>query len=180
MRSTYIYLLILVLMSGCASSKVVDSNQIKEIVTLQAFSLESDSAQPLVTVGMSQLQNSGLLGPGNSAGNISLIGNSNFLKIKGDSVSSYLPYFGERQSSVGYGTDNGAIEFGGEVKNYSAVWNDKKQHYNISFHAKSSNELFDVRMTLYPNMKSYITVNSAARTSIIYVGKVVNIKDDEV
>lgn len=180
MKSIYIYIILFILMTSCATTKVIDNNQIKKIVAQQSFNLESDTAQPLFTVGMSQLENSGLLGPGNSANNISLIGNSNFLKITGDSITSYLPYFGERRASVGYGTDNSAIEFKGVVKEYLAVWNEQKQHYHITFQAKSNNELFDVRMTLYPNLKSYITLSSSTRTSITYVGKVNGIKEDEV
>ena len=78
------------------------------------------------------------------------------------------------------GTDNGAIELEGEILNYNSVWDDKKQHYTIRFQAKSNNELFDVRIILYPNLKSYITLSSSARTSITYIGKVSGIKDDEV
>lgn len=180
MKTIYLYLTLVVLICSCATSKTVDNSRIKDIVAHQAFKLESEMAQPLATIGMSQLQNSGLLGPGNSASNISLIGNSNFLKIKGDSITSYLPYYGERRSSVGYGTDNSAVEFEGEVKNYTAVWNAKKQHYTITFQAKSNNELFDVRLVLYPNLKSYITLSSAARTSITYVGKVNEIENKKV
>lgn len=180
MKSIYIYLIGLILLSSCATAKIVDNSEIKQIVSLQTFNLESDAAQPLFTVGMSQIENSGLLGPGNSAGNISLVGNSNFLKIMRDSITSYLPYYGEQRSSVSYGTDNGAIELEGEILNYNSVWDDKKQHYTIRFQAKSNNELFDVRIILYPNLKSYITLSSSARTSITYIGKVSGIKDDEV
>jgi len=180
MGAKYIYIfLFAALVSGCASTKRVDTTEIKTIVENQYFNLESNTAQPLATIGLSQVQNSGLLGPGNSASNISLIGNSNFLKIMGDSISSYLPYYGERRASVGYGADNSAIEFAGELKNYNVIWNDKKQHYSITFQAKSNNEQFDVRMTLFPNNRSYINLNSAARTSIIYVGKVNAIKKEE-
>ncbi|MDY7394111.1 DUF4251 domain-containing protein [Aureibaculum sp. 2210JD6-5] len=177
MKSIYIYLFIAVLVSSCATTKVVDTTHIKEIVENQDYNIESDIAQPSATIGMSQLQNSGLLGVGNSASNINLIGNSNFLKIMGDSISSYLPYYGERHSNVGYGNDDGGIEFKGKVKDYNVVWDDKKQNYHITFKARGNNELFDVRIVLYPNLKSYVTLSSPSRTNITYVGKVDKIKD---
>ena len=180
MKSIYLYLFIaILLLSGCATTKNVDATQIKTVVESQNFSIESNMAQPMATIGMSQLQNSGLLGPENSASNISLIGNSNFLKINGDSIMSHLPYFGERRSSAGYGGDN-AIEFEGELSDYNAVWDDKKQRYIITFSAKSNSEQFDVRMLLYPSLKSYVTLTSSTRTSITYIGKVNQIKNEDV
>ncbi|RPD97950.1 DUF4251 domain-containing protein [Aureibaculum marinum] len=180
MRTVYFYLMLMLgLLSSCASTKSVNTDQIKNIVEKQYFNIESDIAQPSASVGMANLQNSGLLGIGNSASNINLIGNSNFLEVKGDSITSYLPYYGERYSNVGYGSDNGGIELEGDVKNYVVVWNDKKQHYTITFQAKSknSNELFDARLVLYPNLKSYLTLSSPSRTSITYIGKVKEIYD---
>lgn len=180
MKSIYGHLALLVLICSCATTKNVDTTQLKSLIENKNYNLESDIAQPMATIGMSQLQKTGLLGPGNSASNISLIGNGNFLKIKGDSITSHLPYYGERRANVGYGLDNSAIELEGEVKNYNAVWNDNKQHYTVTFQAKSNNELFDVRLVLYPNLKSYITLSSAARTSITYVGKVNDIRNEGV
>ncbi|MBJ2174494.1 DUF4251 domain-containing protein [Aureibaculum sp. A20] len=180
MKNHPIYLiLVMAFFSSCASTKVLDTSKIKELVTHQMFTIESDIAQPMATIGLSKLQNSGILGVGNSSSNISLIGNSNFLTIKGDSISSYLPYYGERQSNVGYGSNNGGIEFEGLIKSYDSEWNAKKQYYTISFKAKSNNEWFDVRMNLYPNLKSYVTLNSASRTGITYIGNVSTILKEE-
>lgn len=127
---------------------------------------------------MMDLDNAGLLGVGNSANSINLQGNSNFLTVKGDSVSSYLPFYGERHMNVGYGGRDSAIEFDGEMKNYRAEWDEAKQRYNITFNAKSNNENFGVQLILFPNNSSAITLTGSSRSTIRYTGKVSAVKED--
>ena len=170
--------MVVALLYNCSSAKIQDSSEIKAIVENGHFNIYSQIAQPSATIGLSQLQNSGVLGAGNSASNINLIGNSNFLKIMGDSISSYLPFYGDRYSNAGYGSDDIGIQFKGTMKDYNIIWNDKKQHYKITCKAKSNNEMFDVIVLLYPNLKSYITLSSALRSTITYVGTVTAINSN--
>jgi len=90
---------------SCSTSKNAatdeDIKALKDLVDSKAFTIESDWANPQVTSATQQVLNSGILEPGSNAGGINLIGNSNFLTISGDSIKSYLPYFGERQMNVG-------------------------------------------------------------------------------
>mgnify|MGYP003668725716 CR=1 FL=1 len=166
------FCLLLYLISGCASKKRIDTSQLNGIVTAQNFSIDSDRAHPAASSSLNRVQDSGILGVGNSVNHISLIGNPNFLKVKGDSISSYLPYFGERHMGGAYSGDDITIQFDGVVDEYEAVWDAKKQQYNITFKAKSKGELFDVRLVLYPNLNSYMTILGTKRSSIIYTGKV--------
>ncbi|WP_411767572.1 DUF4251 domain-containing protein [Winogradskyella sp. A3E31] len=174
---TYIYFLVCIslLLCSCASSKSKASPQdienLKELVESQDFRIESDWAFPQTTFAVQQVMNTLLLPQNGSANRINLIGNSNFLEIKGDSVSSYLPYFGERQMNVQYGGKDSAIQLKGLMENFS-VEEIKGSNYLIKFDAKSSNESFQVYLTLTPGLSSNLIVNSSSRRTIRYSGQV--------
>ncbi len=175
MKNGY-FLLVLVFLNlyGCGSSKAKVSAEelavFNKLIDMKAFEIESSTAHPQLTFATSQLFNAQLLPPGSNAGVVSLIGNYNFLKIKQDSVMSYLPFFGERQMQVGFGGDDSAIQFNGLMEDYSI-----KEHKNgskiISFNAKSNTEPFNVTITLHPNLTSRITLNGTSRFFISYQGK---------
>ncbi|MGC6430857.1 MAG: DUF4251 domain-containing protein [Jejuia sp.] len=178
MRS-FVVVLLTGCLFGCKSSKsritAEEMEAFNKLIETKVFEIESTTAYPQLTFATSQLFDAQLLPPGSNAGAISLIGNSNFLKIKQDSVISYLPYFGERQMHVGYGGQDSAIEFNGTMKDYSVKENRNKSK-TISFNAKSNAEPFLVTITLFPNLTSRITLNSASRFFISYQGTVSSIE----
>lgn len=156
-----------------ASSKTTDE-QIKALETLvekRNFTIESDWAYPQTTAATQRVLNSGLLPAGSSSGAISLIGNSNFLSISGDSITSYLPYYGERHTNVGYGGTDSAIQLKGLVEDYK-VTKGKRNSYTISCDAKSKLERFQVVIKLFPSLKSYITLMGTSRNPISFSGQV--------
>lgn len=166
---------------GCKSSKnTVTPAQIKtfnNLIEFKEFTIESDFAYPQVTNAMSQVLNSQLLPPGNNAGAISLIGNANFLKMKGDSIFSYLPYYGERQMQVAYGGTDSAIQFN-DLMHEIEVEEHNDNSKTISFSAKSNNENFKVYIRLFQNLTSHIALNSSSRFSIRYRGKATPLQKD--
>ncbi|KJD32854.1 hypothetical protein PK35_07695 [Tamlana nanhaiensis] len=172
----YSTLVFVLLVFSCKSSKNTASDaQIKALANLvenKTFFIESNWAYPQTTNAMQQVLNSGILQPGSNANSINLVGNSNFLKVSGDSIYSYLPYFGERQMQVAYGGGDSAIEFNGIMENYKIVKR-KDQGYNITFNAKSNAESFNVFITLWPSLKSNMSLNSASRFPIRYSGDVI-------
>ena len=175
----YISIIISAGLLSCGSSKTVTQAQIDaldQLVQSKHFKIESDWAYPMTTNAMQQVLNSGLLGPGSSAGGINLIGNPNELTITGDSISSYLPYFGERQMQVDYGGDDTSIKFNGLMESYK-VEPIKNHSYEISFKAKSKSETFDVYITVSPSLRSTIVLNSATRHPIRYSGTVGALKE---
>ena len=176
MKASYLFVaLSILIVVSCKSQKEqftqVELDAFDNLVRSQQFRIESDWAYPLTTVAMQRLLNSGILSPGSAGGSISLVGNTNFLKIYGDSISSYLPYFGERQMLVDYGGGNSSIEFKGLTENYKTVKN-KNHSYTITFEARSNTEKFDVTIKLMPNLKSDIFLSSASRNAIRYSGEV--------
>jgi hypothetical protein len=172
-----IIILALLISVSCKSSKSTTTqaeiDNLNTIVSNNHYRIESDWAYPQVTAAVQQVMNSGLLPPGSSGSGVSLIGNSNFIEIKGDSISSYLPYFGERQMQVGYNTNDSAIQFDGIMEDYKVV-KGKKDAYDISFSAMSKSEKFNVNITIFPNLSTNVTLNSGSRLGIRYSGEAIS------
>lgn len=171
-------LIICMITLSCATKKVEVTPQqiaaLDELVASKSYVITSEYALPLVTNSLSALQNSRVLAPGENPGRISLINNPNDLKINGESVTSKLPYFGEIQQSSGYNGSNSSIEFSGNYEDYSVTKNDNNT-YTIKFDARSKSEKFDVTITLFPNLKSQMTIKGNKRFPIRYTGYVAGI-----
>lgn len=159
---------------SCKSAKnketLAHNEALKKIVNSKNFRIESDWAYPQTTNAMQQVLNTGILGPGNNAGSISLIGNSNFLEISGDSVRSYLPYFGERQMHVGYANRDSAIELQGLMTDYH-VSEQRKGGFDIRFEAQgASSERYNVTIRLFTDLSTNLLITSTSRFPISYRG----------
>ncbi len=108
---------------------------------------------------------------------INLIGNSNYLRIKGDSVFTYLPYFGVRTGGA-YG-DGGGIKIQNVLKNLKIDFDDDKQRVRLKFNASDSFENIDFVMTIFSNGNTSITAYSNTRSSISYDGEAVELVEKE-
>jgi len=166
---------------SCGSSKsMVTQDQLEafdKMVESKQFRIESEWAYPQVTQAVQQVLNSGLRPIGSTAGSINLIGNPNFLTISKDSITSYLPYFGERQMNVEYGGRDNAIQFVDTLEDYK-VEKVKENSYQITFKAKTKSESFDVYIKLNPNSTSNMVLNSTSRRAIRYTGKVMAVDEN--
>lgn len=173
---------IILVFSGCFSSKTnvstVNDKALEELVKTKSFEITSEWAQPHITSGMNSIANTGLLPTGSSISNISLIGNSNYLRINKDSVSGYLPYYGERQMGGRYGSISTAIQFDGIPKDYE-IKKGKKEGYEIQFSIADKNnptENYKVYIQLFQSLSSSININSSHRFFIRYKGRVAKIE----
>ena len=161
---------------NCGStSKSADNRrngeQLERIIDEGSYEIISDMALPMMTNGLNSLSNAGLFPPGSNAGQVNLIGNPNYVRVIGDSVSVYLPYYGERQMGGGYNNDGPGIQFDGIPTNMKVVENTDKQRYEISFQMKRTSEQFNVNMFIFPNLSTAINVNSNQRFPIRYQGR---------
>ncbi|WP_157983135.1 DUF4251 domain-containing protein [Psychroflexus aestuariivivens] len=151
--------------------------KLTNLVESKSFEIESNWARPSSTTSMNYIAQSGLLGNGSSVSRIDLIGNANYLKFEGDSVSADLPYYGERQSGGGYNSDQ-SITFEGEPKDLVIEKNEKKNFYNIEFSISNGTESFQVSIKIFPNLKTDIFVNSSHRLGINYGGRAEAIEEE--
>lgn len=167
---------LLMFVAGCGSSSISKTSpeqlaELEELVEDKKIVFEAEWAMPLASNSLNQIGNAGLLPPGSTANQINLIGNNNYLKIDGDSVSAYLPYYGERQMGGVYNQSNAGIKFEGVPTDFEIAKNDKKNTYSIKFDVNDKSEAFQVNMTLFPNRTASVNINSNERFSIRYQGK---------
>lgn len=181
MKRFLLYSVVLVLLMGCGSNRkyTEQENQayqnLQNLVASKSLEIVSNSASPFASAAFSRVANSNILGPGNSANNIDLTTNANKLTIKGDSIQAYLPYFGEQNFGGGYNGNHSGIEFNEVPEDYNVVKDDKKHTVDIRFKIDDehrSNEHYNVMITLYPNNRSTIRIQSTNRSSIEYTGRV--------
>ena len=172
------------LISSCGSSDRVTRNnhsmqQLEALMATENFEIRSNWAMPMATTSLNSLASAGLLPPGSSAGLINLIGNSNYVRIMGDSLSLFLPYFGERQMGGGYNSDGPGIEFNGIPEKMEVSKNEDKQRYDIRLEMTDTSENFQLNLSLFPNHNSTINVTSSHRFPIQYSGSVQAIRSDD-
>ena len=168
--------IILLLMMSCSSSKPLTESQKQELQawgTERAFVIESDWAKPMPTAALNAVANTGILGLGNSAGSINILGNVNYFKMNGDTISGYLPYYGERHMGGSY-NNKIAIEFNGIPRRKEIKWNEQKQRAEMHFsiHQKDDNELHDIFIMIFSNKSTRMDVNSSERSLITYEGSI--------
>ncbi|MGB7394833.1 MAG: DUF4251 domain-containing protein [Pricia sp.] len=175
------FCLLVILSCGGTSKTVGEDNgneRLEEFISEKSFEIISDRAFPMATNALNSIANAGLLPPGSTAGQITLIGNSNYLRVIGDSVSVYLPYYGERQMGGGYNNDGPGIQFEGVPTEMEITKNNDKKRYDIRFQMKDDSELFTVNVSLFPNLSSVININSSQRFPIRYSGNVRPVPSD--
>ena len=175
--------IMLLLMMSCSSSKLLTEAQKQELQawgTEKAFEIESDWAKPMPTAAFNAVANTGILGLGNSAGSINILGNINYFKMKGDTITGYLPYYGERYMGGGY-NNNIAIEFNGIPRSKEIKWNEQKQRAEMRFsiYQKDNNELYDIFIMIFSNKTTRMDVNSSERSLITYEGKIKPLESQE-
>ncbi|NAS13671.1 DUF4251 domain-containing protein [Poritiphilus flavus] len=165
---------------GCGSGKSTtfeDIDNLENMVYSKAFTIEAEWAIPMTTGSLTTIAGSGLLPIGSTINRINIQGQYNHLTVKGDSVSAYLPYYGERQMGGGYNSAQG-VQFNGLAKDYSVVKNEKKNSQTVSFQVNNKTETYQVTATLYPNRVGQILVNSSQRFAIRYEGTITEIKEE--
>jgi hypothetical protein len=182
MKKVVSALLLLATVVGCGSaSKVMQSPEavaeFTGFVNQKAFEFKANTAYPMGTQAFNAIANSGILPPGSTSGAIQLIGIPNFIKVYGDSVSGYLPFYGERQFGGGL-TSNTGIEFKGIPNKYDQTYNETKERYDIAFEISDKMERYQVNISLFPNRSANVSVNSNQKNSIRYIGTVVAIEEE--
>lgn len=158
---------------GCSSTKkvAVANQKIDQMMAQKSFVIEMISARPMITQAMTQVANSGILPPGSTIGRMDINGSGYFIKVKGDSVSANLPYFGERQMGGGYGSADGIV-FDGITKDLSIEKNTTKQNYELKFSITSNSESYFINITVGNKGTSTTDVLSSQRNRIRYTGEI--------
>lgn len=174
------------MLMSCGSNKQFTAQeiqayqQLKDLVASRSFEIVSTSAMPMATAAFTKVANSNILGPGSSAGHIDITSNSNRLTVKGDSISGFLPYFGEQKFGGSYGGNHTGIEFKDVPRDYQVIYNDKKHAVTISFKISDQyrkTDQYDMTISLYPSYRTQIRVQSTTRTPIGYNGRLSKLEE---
>ena len=90
------------------------------------------------------------------------------LKVRNDSVYSYLPYFGVAYS-VPYGGGKGMI-FNEPLTDYTTK-KLKKGKVQVAFQTRSEGDNYEYSLTIYPNGSTAINVQATNQQPISYTGE---------
>jgi len=99
----------------------------------------------------------------------SLVTNPNTIRVHGEMVKVFLPYFGEVRANSPYQVDGG-IKYEGSMENYSVEYRDAKRRAIIKFTIDRGIEEHNFIFTVNKSGQTRVTVISSGRTSISYYG----------
>ncbi|MDY8136092.1 DUF4251 domain-containing protein [Aquimarina sp. 2201CG5-10] len=176
MRYFLILILGMFLMIGCTSSRDLSTQNKEDTAAnkpldISKLSIECDWAYPMISTSLIAIANSGLFPTGSSVNQVNLVGNPNYFRIQGDSISVYLPYFGEQQLGRSYNNRDTSIQFDGIPDSFEIKENTKKNRRILKFGFKYKTESYRAQIILYDdNNRSDITVTSSHRSQIRYRG----------
>ncbi|GAA3510873.1 hypothetical protein GCM10022393_25640 [Aquimarina addita] len=169
---------------SCTSSKDIISSQAFKntdaLILQQNFIIDSDMAYPVASSGLQSLSNTNLILQGSTVNQFNLIGNDNHFKVIGDSISVYLPYYGEQQmGGLPYNNNNVSIQFDGIPNSFEISDVDTKGVRVLKFNFRNAMESYKARIQIYPRGTASIMINSSHRTPIRYRGIVKAIETKE-
>lgn len=170
-----LFLVLLCSLASCSSTKTSPAREaqaarVQELINNKKININAVWAHPQPDNVLNQLGANNLLGAGNTAGRIYLLGSSQTFKLINDSAQVYLPFYGERRLSGGYNSSN-AVEFSGPVTDFKSEKNEKKKRTELSFTAQETGENYNVNIDIYDSGRASIVVNSTHRSFIRYEGE---------
>lgn len=92
-----------------------------------------------------------------------------YLAVRGDSVDSYLPFFGRAWVALPYGISKG-LNFEERIRDYS-IKQVKKNMARIRFVVKNEEDLYKYQIEVYDNGESTIDVQPQKRERMRYDGE---------
>lgn len=179
---TYIQLVVLMLfVAACKSTDPAVSdataNSTRNLIADGNYRMSFYWASPRVTNEFTQLSAANLLPIDSRSGRINLTGTENYIRVKGDSVQLYLPYFGTRQLSMNPAETSGSILYEGLLEDYTVDYDETKRRSSIRFSVKEDSEKFDISIQVAGNTNVTANVYSTHRTSISYTGEIAPIAE---
>ncbi len=173
----YLFTILICVIASCASNPKniatdAEIEALNKVVSTNSFEILASFARPLATGSVNSLANAGLIPPGSTPSRIDVSGSASYLRVIGDRVEANLPYFGERQISAAYNSNNTGIKFDGIPKDFELVPNAKTKGYTIRFTIDGGTETYQVIAQLTPSLLSSLNINSSHRTAIAYEGRI--------
>lgn len=92
------------------------------------------------------------------------------IRLKGDTIDSYLPYFGRAYTSNPATNDRSPLSFKGTVQDLTTS-KGRKGEYKLGITTRNDNEQIKFLLTIYPNGQAYLNVSSYNRETIDFNGE---------
>jgi hypothetical protein len=154
-RKTVLTLIVLVLLTACASNKkLVDTPYNRKHYVEQ--NLKSRSFRILIDFVKAR-------GEANSVALTEF-----WLEVDKNHVKSYLPYFGQDYKELNIKEGR---RFESNIRDYMERRNDRKHYTLIQFYANSNNDKYNYILCIYDNGKAEIDVQANRRKSIRFSGE---------
>jgi len=151
MKQTFALALLLCLLFACKSFETsIAPEQLQSAADGRNFAIDITDMYPMRAPGK-------------------YVGGDYFVRVSGDSVSSYLPYMG-RAYRASYNGGN-PLDFDGPMLTYESGVG-KRNASIVQFTARSEQEVLAYRIVLYANGEADVDVASNNRDFISYKGRV--------
>lgn len=175
---------------SCKTNSIAKSEaKAKDLAVLDSFynqdnyKIDVEVAYPFNTAATTQVANVLLRNTGNTANRIDVQGDGNFIKIKNDSVTAYLPFFGERRLNGGdYGGQNSGIQIEEPLRDLTKQIDTKKGKLELSFKAEqkgNGSDKYEIKIEIYPNNRVMVNVTPVYKTFMRYDGRLEDFEEDE-
>lgn len=100
---------------------------------------------------------------------VQLASSSNYLEFRPDRIESFMPFYGNAYSGVGFDGDPG-IKFKGKPEKFSVKKG--KNKYIIKVIVNGEHDIYKLSLSVKFDGDSYLTVTSTNRSSISYNGAI--------
>jgi len=150
-----LFLFAIVLSKSILHAQEPDKTQVKNFVESKEFTFKARTVMPM------------------SGGSKQLTSDYD-VRLLGDSIISYLPYFGRSYTAV-YGTESGGIDFTSTKFEYKAKAR-KKGGWDVTINPKDVKEIQELNFTISDDGSASLRVTSTNRQPISFYGNVVHRK----
>lgn len=158
--------------SESATQRAEKLNNLETILKSKDFKIDINTVLPFNTNATTQVLNQVMRNTGNTANQINVNGYD--ITVKNDTVTGYLPYYGEqRLSSTRYNASLG-IEFSGVPQDYELSKHQKKDVYIMQFtinYEEDTVESYKIFITFFPSNTVDVNIISSHRNTIGYRGQ---------
>ena len=131
--------------------KIEKQKQVDSLVNAKTFDFEARTALPT------------------GYKSVNLTNNANYVKFRPDFIESYMPFYGQAYSGVGYGNDDG-LKFTGKPEEFTITKG--KKNYQVNATVKGEKDTFRLSLSVSFEGSTSLTIISNNRSAISYSGEI--------
>lgn len=94
------------------------------------------------------------------------------VRVEGDSIASFLPYFGRAFRAEPYGRDRSPLDFGSPIADYASQ-RERRDGYAVRLRTRNGMETLLYHIEVFDNGRAMVHVTSSDRDPISFSGNMV-------